>query len=200
VADDLGTTASEYPAFGALVRQHRLAASLTQDVLGERARLSVATIAAVERGRSIAPRPGTVLLLAEALGLTPQERASLIDAATRSSKAKAVQPKDVPVVHGPQETRHNLPPPLTRFVGRDRDLVDVRRALSEARLVTLTGPGGVGKTRLALQVAGQLAKSGAPSYASGIWRVELAPLADGALVPRAVASGLGPTSAAGNPR
>jgi non-specific serine/threonine protein kinase len=87
--------------------------------------------------------------------------------------------------------RHNLPPPLTSFVGRERDLADVRRSLSEARLVTLTGPGGVGKTRLALEVALQLARSGAAPYPAGIWRVELAPLADGALVPRAVATVLG---------
>jgi predicted ATPase len=96
----------------------------------------------------------------------------------------------MPVLPAAPGMRHNLPPPLTRFVGRERDLADVRRSLSEAPLVTLTGPGGVGKTRLAMEVAGRLARSGAPPYAAGIWRVELAPLTDGALIPRAVAAGL----------
>src|SRR6266487_1423 len=96
-AEDVGTTASETYGFGALVRQYRLAASLSQEVLGDRAGLSVATIAAVERGRSNVPRPGTVLLLAEALGLTPHERAALIAAATRASKAKGVRPEPMPV-------------------------------------------------------------------------------------------------------
>ena len=147
-ADDAATTASKSHGFGALVRRHRLAASLSQELLAERARLSAATIAAVERGRSTVPRPGTVLLLADALGLTPQERAALIDAATRTSKTEAVDAAPVA-----RAMRHNLPQPLTSFVGRQRDLADVRRSLSEARLVTLTGPGGVGKTRLALEVA-----------------------------------------------
>jgi len=185
-ADDAGTTAIKSHGFGALVRRHRLAASLSQELLAERARLSAATIAAVERGRSTTPRPATVLLLADALGLTPQERAALIDAATRTSKAEAVETSSVA-----RAMRHNLPQPLTNFVGRQRDLADVQRSLSEARLVTLTGPGGVGKTRLALEVALQLARSGPAPFADGIWRVELAPLADGALVPRAMASVLG---------
>src|SRR3954462_8204893 len=64
-------TASGAYNFGVLIRQHRLAPSLSQEALGERARLSVATIAALERGRTSNPRPGTVLLLAEALGLSP---------------------------------------------------------------------------------------------------------------------------------
>jgi predicted ATPase len=140
-----------------------------------------------------------VLFLADALELTPEERAALIDAATRASKANWVQPEGAPVVPVPPGMRHNLPPPLTSFVGRERDLADVRRCLSEARLVTLTGPGGVGKTRLALEVTGQLARSGGPTYAAGIWRVELAPLVDGALVPRAMASVLGVQEVPGQP-
>jgi non-specific serine/threonine protein kinase len=160
-------------------------------VLGERAQLSVATVANVERGRSAAPRPRTVLVLADALGLAPTQRAALIAAATRGSKANEVQLEGAPMMAAPPQVRHNLPPPLTSFVGRERDLAEVRRSLFEARLVTLTGPGGVGKTRLALEVAGQLARSGDPRYAAGIWRVELAPLADGAQLLRAVASVLG---------
>jgi len=81
---------------------------------------------------------------------------------------------------------HNLPAQLTSFIGRDRDLAEVRRLLFEHRLVTLTGFGGVGKTRLALEVAAGLADE----YLDGVRLVELAPLADPLLVPRAVALAL----------
>src|SRR5436305_12799081 len=90
-ADDAATAASSALGFGARVRRHRLAASLSQEVLAERAQLSVGTIAAVERGRSHAPRPGTVLLLAEALGLNAQQRAALIDASARFATGNAIQ-------------------------------------------------------------------------------------------------------------
>ena len=81
----------------------------------------------------------------------------------------------------------NLPLQLTRFVGRDAELVEVRQRLTQERLVTLTGPGGVGKTRLALEVAG----SAADQYPDGVWLVELGALTDPLLVPQAVATPLG---------
>jgi class 3 adenylate cyclase len=73
---------------------------------------------------------------------------------------------------------HNLPEQVTSFVGRDREVKEVREALESSRLVTLTGAGGVGKSRLALQVAvDQLDGAG-----DGVWLVELAPLAQPGLV------------------
>ena len=78
---------------------------------------------------------------------------------------------------------HNPPVQLTSFVGRDAEMTQVRALLAESRLVTLTGAGGVGKTRLALQVAaGVLAE-----FPAGVWLVDLAPLTDPALVPATVA-------------
>src|SRR5438132_9667297 len=82
---------------------------------------------------------------------------------------------------------HNLPLQLTSFVGRKREMADVKRLLGTARLLTLTGAGGAGKTRLALEVAAEVLAG----YPDGVWLVELAPLADAALVPQAVASVLG---------
>ena len=83
---------------------------------------------------------------------------------------------------------HNLPLPLTSFVGRDRDIAELERVLASAqRLVTFTGPGGVGKTRLALQVA----RRQVDRFEDGVWLVELTSLADPALIPRAVAAALG---------
>jgi predicted ATPase/DNA-binding CsgD family transcriptional regulator len=81
----------------------------------------------------------------------------------------------------------NLPAPTTAFVGRSRELDEVRQLLSSARLVTLTGVGGVGKTRLALRVAADLQRA----FSDGAWLVELAPLDDSALVAQTVATTIG---------
>lgn len=83
--------------------------------------------------------------------------------------------------------RSNLPVPLTSFVGREREVIEVKRLLSTSRLVTLTGVGGIGKTRLALQVAAEVVDA----YRDGVRLVELASIADGALVPSTVAQALG---------
>src|SRR5205814_7761756 len=83
--------------------------------------------------------------------------------------------------------RHNLPTALTSFIGRGRELAELRQLLSRARLLTLTGAGGSGKTRLAVELAAAVA----PTFPDGVWLVELAPLADPELVPGAVAATLG---------
>ena len=82
--------------------------------------------------------------------------------------------------------RHNLPAQRTSFVGREREIEELERALETTRLLTLTGAGGCGKTRLALQAARDLVGS----YADGVWFVELAPLLREELVPKAVAGAL----------
>ena len=82
---------------------------------------------------------------------------------------------------------HNLPTQRTSFVGREQELVEVKRMIAMTRLITLTGAGGSGKTRLALEVARDLAGM----YPDGVWLVELAPLSVGELVPQAVATILG---------
>lgn len=78
---------------------------------------------------------------------------------------------------------HNLPAPRSSFVGRERELVEIERALAMTRVLTLTGSGGSGKTRLALEAARALVGI----YPDGVWLTELAPLADPDLVPQAVA-------------
>jgi predicted ATPase/DNA-binding SARP family transcriptional activator/DNA-binding CsgD family transcriptional regulator len=82
---------------------------------------------------------------------------------------------------------HNLPASRSSFVGRERELVEVKRELGMTRLLTLTGAGGSGKTRLALEVARDLVGA----YPDGVWLVELAPLSEGTLVAQAVATVLG---------
>src|SRR5207249_967349 len=100
----------------------------------------------------------------------------------------------------------NLPVHLTTFVGREQDLAAIRQALATARLLTLAGAGGCGKTRLAVEVAVSLAAAGAAPglgeahpYADGVWLVALEALTDPTLVPQAVASVMGVPEEPGRP-
>jgi predicted ATPase/DNA-binding CsgD family transcriptional regulator len=106
-------------------------------------------------------------------------------------KRPASQEKDAAV----GADNHNLPAQRTSFVGRERELAEVKRALATTRLVTLTGTGGSGKTRLALEAARDL--TGA--YPDGVWFVQLAGLSDGGLLPSTVAEALGVPERPGQP-
>ncbi len=88
---------------------------------------------------------------------------------------------------------HNLPQPLTSFIGREAEIAQVRQWLTTTRLLTLSGAGGCGKTRLALQVAGTMLEQ----HPDGAWFVELAPLGDPSLVAQAIAKALGVTEQSG---
>lgn len=91
--------------------------------------------------------------------------------------------------------RHNLPIQVTSFIGRERDLAEVKRLLTGARLVTLTGSGGVGKTRLAIQITIEEIEN----FYDGVWLVEFAPLSNPALIPQLVATTLGLREQPGHP-
>ena len=81
----------------------------------------------------------------------------------------------------------NVPIDSTSFVGRRRELSEARRLLGDARLLTLTGVGGVGKTRLALRLAADVRRT----FPDGVWLADLAELRDGELVPQTVIAALG---------
>jgi transcriptional regulator with XRE-family HTH domain len=172
----MGTTQRQGP-FGSLLRSYRTEAGLSQGELAERAGLSRRAISDLERGVRRAPYPVTVRRLAEALRLNDVGRAALLSA---SQKPGAVTNTDTPPAK--TDVRHNLPPQLTTFIGRVQETADIRRAMAKTRLLTLTGPGGVGKTRLALRVAEQELSA----YRDGVWWVDLAPLRDDAQVPQLV--------------
>ena len=95
-------------------------------------------------------------------------------------------PADFPSLKSLDARSNNLPIQLTSFIGRAREIAEVKRLLGAARLVTLTGSGGAGKTRLALQAAADVVEG----YSDGVWLAEFAPIADPALVPKTVASAL----------
>jgi predicted ATPase/class 3 adenylate cyclase len=102
---------------------------------------------------------------------------------------------DFPPLRSMASTPNNLTQQLNSFVGRDRELAEVQQLLASSRLLTLLGIGGLGKSRLSVQVAAVVLDS----YRDGVWFVELASIADGAQVPQAVASVLGVKDESGGP-
>ncbi len=177
-ADHIGDRIAPFTqAFGPLLRRYRLAAGLTQEELAERAGLSVRGISDLERERKLTPRRETVRLLAEALALPPRKRALLEAAArplTAASSTPAATPLTPPLDLQPLTPPHNLPTQLTALIGRERETRALTDALrrDDTRLLTLTGPGGVGKTRLALQVA----EDALADFDDGVYFVSLAAL------------------------
>lgn len=168
------------PAFASVLQSMRRAAGLSQEELAERARLSVETISALERGARRAPYRSTVDLLAEGLALPAPGRHLLASAATAAARrgARRTAAGDAPGEHVEQ-----LPQQRTSFIGREDALAEIGALVRSRRLVTLVGPGGVGKTRTALLAAARLAGA----FADDIWLVEMAGLAHGDAVPATLA-------------
>jgi predicted ATPase/transcriptional regulator with XRE-family HTH domain/DNA-binding CsgD family transcriptional regulator len=177
--DDAATTFSD------LLRRARRAAGLTQEDLAERAGLSARAISDLERGVNRAPRRDTLDMLGDALELAPDERRRWERARQRSSAAGAKAAPGGTAPSGPS----NLPAPATRFIGRDDEFARLVALLREdgVRLVTLTGPGGSGKTRLSLEAASVMLVE----RCDGVYFVDLAPIADPALVLPAIAATIG---------
>jgi non-specific serine/threonine protein kinase len=175
------------PSFGALLRHYRRVAGLTQEALADRARLSVRGINDLERGERLHPRAETIDLLATALGLDPSQHAALHAAATARSQPVPPVPPVPPETPPTQIQLSHLPATVSSFIGREQELAELHRLLrppNGRRLVTLTGAGGCGKSRLALRVASDLSDA----FVDGAHLVELAALGDSRLVPRAVAT------------
>src|SRR5829696_81381 len=156
------------PRLDELVRRHRTAAALSQEELAEKAGLSVRAISDLERGVHRTPRLETVRLVADALGLGEVHRAALLVAARPHVMAS-----------GPRQGARSLAPgsllvPLTRLIGRETEVGAIAQLLArdDVRLVTLTGPGGTGKTRLALEIGAETLDQ----YPDGVFFIDLAPL------------------------
>src|SRR5438270_5627145 len=155
-----GSMASPAP-FGELLKRHRRFRGLTQEELAERSTLSVRAISDLERGLKYRPRKDTVQLLADALELRGIDRDSFQRAARQAGALQLVaaegevlgELRSVEQVSATPPT--NLPDEPTPFVGREDEITALVALLQQpkVRLVTLTGPGGSGKTRLALEVA-----------------------------------------------
>ncbi len=183
-------------SFGDLLKEHRLVAGLTQEALAERAGLGVRSIQGLERGEN-RPQRDSAERLAVALALDTDARARFLTAAspTPRQRVDAAPDRTANPPMPSHAARTNLPLALTSFVGRADEIAALRDLLGRTRLLTLTGSGGVGKTRLALAVAGDIIDH----YPDGVWLVELAALAEPELAPGAVAQVLGMREEVGRP-
>jgi predicted ATPase/DNA-binding XRE family transcriptional regulator len=186
--------------FGGLLRQLRDDAGLTQEEMAEAARVSQRAVSDLERGVNRTARKDTALLLAGALGLDGRARELFVAAArgrVSAGDVLAVVAAKPPGVSAALAwvPASNFPAQLASFIGRDRELAEVRALMESGRLVTLTGAGGSGKTRLGLQVAAALPGG----WGDGVWLVELAAVTDQASVPAAVSRVLGIAGQPGRP-
>lgn len=184
--------AVESEALGALLKRYRRQAGLTHEELAERAGVSARSVSEIERGRQQRPYISTLRRLADALALAPEPRMLFLSAGQdirphSQEQAPALRPGADEATSFVPPT--NLPDEPTPFIGREREITAICRLLQQpsVRLVTLTGPGGVGKTRLALQVGSVLLEE----FRDGVFMVSLASLTDPTLVLSVLARTLG---------
>ena len=179
-------------SFGYWIRRQRKALDLTQQALADRVGCSLAAIKKIE-GDERRPSRQIAERLADVLGVRAEQRGIFLDVArgirsvdqlSVAREAVASAPTEIP-----KPLPHNLPMQLTSFIGRERELDEVKHLLSSTRLLTLTGPGGTGKTRLALHLGAEMLAL--KQFTNGVWLVELAPLADPTLVTQTIAATLG---------
>ena len=170
---------ADQESFGDLLRYLRDKAGLTQEGLAEAAQLSARAVSDLERGINQTARQDTAALLADALALDEPVRGLFVAAARgRGSVAS--------VLTALSARPSNLPAPVDSFVGRQAELAEITAAISAHRLVTLTGAGGSGKTRLALEAAAGLL----PDFGDGVWLVQLAPITGEERILEAIAQSL----------
>jgi non-specific serine/threonine protein kinase len=173
--------------FGEWLKRQRKASGLTQEQLADQVGCSTITIRKIE-AEERRPSAQIVERLAHIFNIPKNEQENFLRFAHGSWKSGPSEViEDVPWRVLSTVPRTNLPIPLTSFIGREKEIEEITRLVSKNRLVTLTGPGGVGKTRLAIQSSNKLLSK----FKDGVWWVELAPLTDESLVTQAIAKALG---------
>ena len=167
---------SEELSFGRWLRRRRRALDLTQKALANQVGCAEITVRRME-ANAYKPSKELAFVLFEKLGIPEPERPQwILFARGMSNMPTRASP-------GQKKPNSNLPASLTSFIGREKELADVIKLINRHRLVTLTGSGGVGKTRFAIKVGEQVLKN----YSDGVWWTELASLNDPRLLPQATA-------------
>ncbi|HEX9838221.1 MAG TPA: helix-turn-helix domain-containing protein [Anaerolineales bacterium] len=171
-----------FSTFGDLLKYLRKREEITQRELALRVGYSDTQISRLEQNQRVPDAATLTALFVPALHLEhePQWVARLLEL------AKQARLGELPEA-GKMVTPNNLPASLTTFIGREKEQTEILQRIGTHRLVTLTGSGGVGKTRISLKVGGEVLDE----YANGVWLVELAPLSDPELLPQTVASVFG---------
>jgi predicted ATPase/DNA-binding XRE family transcriptional regulator len=171
----------EKTSFGVWLRKQRRALDLSRQAFADEVGCAEVTLRRIEAG-TLKPSKELASLLVEKLGIPEAERTQWISFA-RGGPGPALplslSPSSKPIT--------NLPAGLTSFIGRQKELSEIIRLITKHRLVTLTGSGGIGKTRLSIKVGEQIAGD----YLDGVWLVELAPILDPSLVPHTTALSIG---------
>ncbi|HSL45836.1 MAG TPA: tetratricopeptide repeat protein [Anaerolineales bacterium] len=167
--------------FGEWLHRRRRLLDLTQQALADQVGCAHITLRRIESG-TLKPSRELALILLEKLGVPQADREAWLPFARGLSGIPGA-----PTDSFAGKPITNLPIPLTSFVGREKERDEIRDLVAKHRLVTLTGPGGIGKTRLSIQSAGE----SLPQYPDGVWLVELAPVLDPLLVPRTAALAIG---------
>ncbi len=184
----LGTQAvspAQFSTFGDLLRYLRRREEFTQRELALQVGYSDSQISRIEQNQRVPDGVTLSALFVPALHLEQDVEwvARLLELARQARHGELPGSKTA----GNSSHPNNLPVQLTSFIGREHDISEVKNRLIDYRLVTLTGPGGCGKTRLSLQIASDLLRA----YEHGVWLVELAPLSDPASITQAVAAVIG---------
>jgi predicted ATPase/DNA-binding XRE family transcriptional regulator len=167
-------------SFGKWLRKQRRALDLSRRAFASQIGCAEITLRRIE-AETLKPSKELAGILLEKLGIPETEWPQWI------SFARGLSGFPLSSTPPAKKSITNLPAPLTTFIGRKKEQADVIQLIGKYRLVTLTGSGGVGKTRLSLKVGEQLLKN----YPDGVWLVELAPVADSSLVPQTTVVTLG---------
>jgi len=170
---------AESVSFGTWLRQRRRALDLTQQAFANQVGCARITLTRIEAD-TLKPSKELALILLEKVGIPAPEREQWV----RFARGRSGLPsQNVPSFY-PVRSQTNLPVFFTSFIGREKEQKEIIKLIDKHRLVTLTGSGGVGKTRLALKVGEQLLKD----YAKGVWFIDLASLNETTMLPQTIAA------------
>src|SRR5690349_4399904 len=164
------------------LRKQRRALDLSQKALADQVGCAEVTLRRVEAG-TLKPSKELASLLLEKVGIPEIERSQWL------SFARGLSGSPLSSSQSSNKPKSNLPAPITTFIGREKQQVEIIQLSTKHRLVTLAGSGGVGKTRLSIKVCKQVLGN----YADGVWLLELASLSDPTLLPQTVAALFGIT-------